>query len=86
MDDANIPSLLSLPFLGYVERDDEIYLNTRKIILSEYTNPYYFKGTVGEGIGGPHVGDQYIWPMSIIMRAMTSNDDKEIIECLEILK
>ena len=72
MDDANIPSLLSLPDLGYVDRNDPIYKNTRKFVLSEY-NPYFFKGEAGEGIGGPHVGPGYIWPMSIIMRAYTSD-------------
>ena len=72
MDDANIPSLLSLPYLGYVDRNDPIYKNTRKFVLSEY-NPYFFKGEAGEGIGGPHVGPGYIWPISIIMRAYTSD-------------
>ena len=72
MDDANIPSLLSLPYLGYVDRNDPIYKNTRKFVLSEY-NPYFFKGEAGEGLGGPHVGPGYIWPMSIIMRAYTSD-------------
>ena len=72
MDDANIPSLLSLPYLVYVDRNDPIYKNTRKFVLSEY-NPYFFKGEAGEGIGGPHVGPGYIWPMSIIMRAYTSD-------------
>ena len=72
MDDANIPSLLSLPYLGYVDKNDPIYKNTRKFVLSEY-NPYLFKGEAGEGIGGPHVGPGYIWPMSIIMRAYTSD-------------
>ena len=72
MDDANIPSLLSLPYLGYVDRNDPTYKNTRKFVLSEY-NPYFFKGEAGEGIGGPHVGPGYIWPMSIIMRAYTSD-------------
>ena len=72
MDDANIPSLLSLPYLGYVDRNDPIYKNTRQFVLSEY-NPYFFKGEAGEGIGGPHVGPGYIWPMSIIMRAYTSD-------------
>lgn len=72
MDDANIPSLLSLPYLGYVDKNDPIYKNTRKFVLSEY-NPYFFKGEAGEGIGGPHVGPGYIWPMSIIMRVYTSD-------------
>lgn len=85
MDDANIPSVLSLPYLGFLEKDDKIYQNTRKFLLSE-RNPFFFAGTAGEGIGGPHVGEYYIWPMSILMRALTSNSDDEIMSCLETLK
>src|SRR4051812_37125851 len=55
MDDANVPSLLSLPYLGAVKNTDPVYLNTRKFVLSE-SNPFFFKGKAGEGIGGPHVG------------------------------
>jgi meiotically up-regulated gene 157 (Mug157) protein len=54
MDDANIPSLLSLPYLGFVDQNDETYQNTRRLVLSR-SNPYYFEGTRGAGIGGPHV-------------------------------
>jgi meiotically up-regulated gene 157 (Mug157) protein len=85
MDDANIPSLLSLPYLGAVSAKDPIYRNTRKLILSE-DNPFFFKGTVAEGIGGPHVGQDMIWPMAIVMRALTSNDDKEIADAVQMLK
>lgn len=85
MDDANVPSLLALPYLGLVDQKDEIYQNTRKFVWSE-DNPYFFKGIAAEGIGGPHVGYYMIWPMSIIMRAMTSSDDKEIAWCLKTLR
>ncbi|WP_457565634.1 glycoside hydrolase family 125 protein [Caldithrix abyssi] len=85
MDDANVPGLLSLPYLGAVDRKDEIYQNTRRLILSA-DNPYFFKGRAGEGIGGPHVALDYIWPMSVIMRALTSDDEKEILTCLRTLK
>ncbi|WP_242929062.1 glycoside hydrolase family 125 protein [Pontibacter vulgaris] len=85
MDDANIPSLLSLPYLGCCAADDPVYLNTRRFVLSE-DNPWFFKGKAGEGIGGPHVGADMIWPMSIIMRAMTSQSDDEIKTCLHTLK
>lgn len=85
MDDANIPSLLSLPYLGFIDIDDDTYIRTRKYVLSEY-NPYFFKGTTGfQGIGGPHVGWHQIWPMSIIMRALTSNDEGEIKYCLDTI-
>ncbi len=85
MDDANIPSLLALPYLGCIDQNDPLYQNTRHFVLSTH-NPYFYKGTAAEGIGGPHTGwhDQ-IWPMSIIMRAMTSTDDKEIKTCIDML-
>ncbi len=85
MDDANVPSLLSLPYLDCITSDNEIYLNTRKLILSG-TNPYYFVGKAGSGIGSPHTGLGKIWPISIMMRAFTSHDDDEILECLSTLK
>jgi meiotically up-regulated gene 157 (Mug157) protein len=84
MDDANVPSLLSLPYLGAVPANDPVYVNTRKFVLSS-ENPFYFKGKAGEGIGGPHVGIDMIWPLSIIMRGLTSTDVKEIRYCLETL-
>ena len=84
MDDANVPSLLSLAYLGCVDANDPIYKNTRKFVLSR-DNPYFFKGKTGEGIGGPHIGYDMIWPMSIMMRAFTSQDDKEIKKCVETL-
>lgn len=85
MDDANVPSLLSLPYLGAVKSGDATYQNTRKLLLSE-NNPFFFKGKAAEGIGGPHVGMDYIWPMSIIMRGLTSTDDKEIKNCMDMLQ
>lgn len=85
MDDANIPSLLSVPYLGYCSPKDTLYLNTRKLIWSP-NNPYFFRGTAGEGIGGPHVGLDYIWPMSIIMKALTTDSAEEIRTCLKQLR
>lgn len=85
MDDSNVPSLLSLPYLGVLKADDPIYQNTRKFALSA-DNPYFFKGTAAEGIGGPHVGQDMIWPMSITIRALTSNDDAEIKLCIQTLQ
>ena len=85
MDDANVPSLLSLPYLGAVKNTDPIYINTRKMVLSEY-NPFYFKGSAAAGIGGPHIGKDMIWPMSITMQALTSDDAVEIKNCIETLR
>jgi len=86
MDDANAPSLLCLPYLTDVPIDDPVYQNTRKFVWSE-DNPYFFKGKAGEGIGGPHCGLDQPWPMSIIMKAFTTNDREEKEWCVkEILK
>jgi meiotically up-regulated gene 157 (Mug157) protein len=85
MDDSNVPSLLSLPYLEAVPVDNLIYQNTRKFILSD-KNPYFFKGKDAEGSGSPHTLDNMIWPMSIILRTITSTDDSEIKSCLRMLK
>ncbi|MDR2621785.1 MAG: glycoside hydrolase family 125 protein [Dysgonamonadaceae bacterium] len=85
MDDANVPNLLALPYLGCVDRNDPVYQNTRKFVWSP-DNPYFFKGKAAEGIGGPHIGFDMIWPMSLIIKAMTSNDAKEIKYCLTTLR
>ncbi len=84
MDDANVPSLLAMAYLGDVPLNDKIYQNTRRFVWSE-DNPYFFRGSKGEGIGGPHIGYDMAWPMSIMMRAFTSQDDAEIKECVEML-
>ncbi|KAH6638629.1 hypothetical protein BKA67DRAFT_145458 [Truncatella angustata] len=81
MDDANIPSLLSAPFLGFLNNTDEIYQNTRNFLLSR-ANPWYCSGPIIKGIGSPHIRPGATWPMSVIMSAMTSDDDKEIITAL----
>ena len=85
MDDANIPGLMSLSYLGCCERNDPVYANTRKRVWGE-NNPYFFEGTAASGLGGPHVGPKMIWPMSIMMRALTSDSDAEIRQCLVWLK
>ena len=84
MDDANVPSILALAYLGDIAPDNPVYRNTRRFVLSD-SNPYFFKGTAGEGIGGPHIGYDMIWPMSIMMRAFTSTDDNEIRDCIVML-
>lgn len=83
IDDANVPSLLSLPYLGCCKRNDLTYQRTRAFVLSE-ENPYFARG-IAEGIGGPHVGPNMIWPLSIIMRAFTTEDEAEIEHCLRML-
>ena len=85
MDDANIPGLLGLPYLECCPLEDAVYQRTRRAALSD-RNPYFFKGTAAEGIGGPHVGLDMIWPMGIITRALTSSNDAEIRQCLGWIK
>ncbi len=84
MDDANSPSLLAAPYLGYAKTDDEIYMNTRKFILSS-NNPWYFEGKVAKGVGSPHTGNNRIWHIALIMQALTSNDKHEIEDCLRMI-
>ncbi len=84
MDDANVPSLLGMAYLGDVPSDDPVYANTRRFVWSR-SNPYFFSGPAGEGIGGPHVGYDMAWPMSIMMKAFTATDDDELRHCLKML-
>lgn len=85
MDDANVPSLVSLPYLGVFKTNDPLYLNTRRFIFSD-SNPYFFKGKAAQGVGGPHSGMNMIWPLSFTMKALTSTSDKEITDCIQVLK
>jgi meiotically up-regulated gene 157 (Mug157) protein len=84
MDDANVPGLLGLPYLGCCRSDDPRYRRTRALAWSG-RNPYFFSGKAAEGIGGPHEGLRMIWPMSIMIRALTSDDAGEIRQCLHWL-
>ena len=84
MDDANVPSLLAMAYLDDAKINDPVYQNTRRFVWSE-NNPYFFKGKAGEGIGGPHIGYDMVWPMSIMMKAFTSQDDAEIKTCVKML-
>ena len=76
MDDANVPSLLAAPYLGYVNQSDDVYQATRKTILS-LENPFYFEGTHAKGIGSPHTPDRYVWPIALAMQGLTTPDKGE---------
>lgn len=84
MDDANVPSLLSLPYLGYCAKDDPLYLNTRNFVLSK-CNPYYYSGAAASGVGSPHTPDRYIWHIGIVIQLLTSQDKAERKRCFETL-
>lgn len=86
MDDANLPSLLALPLLGFLTTEEKTYQNTRKMILSKEGNPYFITGSEFEGIGGPHIGFNNAWPMSLLVQAMTSDDDAVIKQLLTAVK
>jgi meiotically up-regulated gene 157 (Mug157) protein len=84
MDDANVPSLLGLPYIDS-SPDAALYARTRKFVWSEQ-NPWFFRGSAGEGIGGPHIGRDSIWPMSQIIYALTSTSNAEIGKAIQMLK
>jgi uncharacterized protein len=84
MDDANVPSLLSMPYLGTVPKTDAVYQNTRRLLLST-ENPFFFKGKAAEGIGSPHSLLDMIWPISLVIQAQTSSSDVEIRKCINTL-
>ncbi|MFV0399914.1 MAG: glycoside hydrolase family 125 protein [Oscillospiraceae bacterium] len=85
MDDANVPSLLSLPYLGCSGKDNPVYQNTRAFVLSS-ANLYYYEGKVAKGIGSPHTPDQYIWHIALSMQGLTADNDEEREELLDMLE
>jgi meiotically up-regulated gene 157 (Mug157) protein len=84
-DDGNIPNLLSLPYLGALPENDNVYRNTRRMLLSP-DNPYWCVGKAATGLGGPHVGVDMIWPLGVIIEGLTATDDAEIARCLKTLQ
>lgn len=84
MDDANVPSLLAAPYLGYCSKDDETYKATRAFLLSK-ENPYFYQGKAAKGIGSPHTPNEYIWPIALCMQGLTSGSRSEQLELLEML-
>jgi uncharacterized protein len=84
MDDANVPSLLSIPYLGYRTADDPLYQRTRNFVLSP-ENPYFFKGKFAKGIGSPHTPQGYIWHIGLIIQGMTAADPQEKEEIIQML-
>ena len=85
MDDANIPSLLSIPYIGYAPMDDVLYRNTRQLLLS-FDNPYYYEGSCARGIGSPHTPEQYIWHLALSMQGLTADDPAEMEAILKTME
>ena len=85
MDDANVPSLLGLAYLRCLPADYPLWRTTADAVWSE-ANPWFFRGKAAEGIGGPHIGEGMVWPMSIIVRALSSEDDAVIAWSLRTLR
>lgn len=84
MDDANVPSLLSMDYLGYQGKKKETAENTRKFILSE-ANPYYYRGSRAAGIGSSHTPSGYIWPIALAVEGLTETSEERKLEILRIL-
>ncbi len=84
MDDANVPSLLAMPLMGYCRKDDPAYLATRAFLLSD-ENPYFYLGKAAKGIGSPHTPQDYIWPIAMCVQGLTSSSREEQLALLEML-
>ena len=84
MDDANLPSLLSMPYMGYCEKDDPRYLATRRMALSS-RNPFYYAGKCLKGIGSPHTPPDYVWDIALAMQGLTSADREEQLACIRAM-
>lgn len=84
MDDANVPSLLAIPYMGYCGKDEATYQATRAFVLSD-ENPYFYAGKAARGIGSPHTPQDFIWPISLCIQGLTSNSRDEQMGLLETL-
>lgn len=84
MDDSNMPSLLALPMMGWCASDDPIYLNTRRMILSQ-RNPYYYEGKCLRGVGSPHTPPNYVWDIALAVQGLTAFDAAEKYACIRMM-
>ena len=85
MDDANAPSLLSLPYHGACGAADPVYLATRRWVLSP-ENPWWFRGPAGEGVGSPHTGPGRAWPIAVAVRGLTAMAETERLAAIRVLR
>ena len=84
MDDANLPSLLGLPYLGVLAADDPVYLATRRRVLST-ANPCFVDGTRLRGVGSPHTPPGHVWPIAVAVAGLTATGRAEKLACLRML-
>jgi uncharacterized protein len=78
-DDANVPSLLSIPLLGWSGYNHTVYRTTRSRIMNPELNRHYHVGEKLVGQGSPHTPRGYVWPMSFAITALTTEGTKEEI-------
>ncbi|TCL79102.1 glycoside hydrolase family 125 protein [Curtobacterium sp. PhB128] len=84
MDDANTPSLLSLPLSAPSVLDDSVWAATRDFVLSP-ANPYWFSGTAAAGVGSPHTLPQRVWPIALAVEGLVSGSPARRRELLDVL-
>ncbi|MDF7664702.1 glycoside hydrolase family 125 protein [Bifidobacterium sp. ESL0745] len=84
MDDANIPNLLSAPYLGFCQADDPTYAATRRTLLSD-ENPYFYSGRYASGIGSSHTDADRVWPIALSIQGLTSESRAEKARLLDTL-
>jgi meiotically up-regulated gene 157 (Mug157) protein len=75
MDDANTPSLLSLPLIAPDVIDRRIWEETRAFVLSE-DNPYWFSGSALSGVGSPHTKPGRVWPIALAVQGLVGTADE----------
>ena len=84
MDDANMPSLLSLPLVAGIAVDDPLYRRTRGFVLSE-DNPFFYRGSMAAGVGSPHTPPRYVWPIALAVEGLTAGSRDRAWELVQLI-
>jgi len=84
MDDANTPSLLSLPLDAPDVVDRSVWEATRSFVTSP-ANPYWYSGSVASGIGSPHTLPRRVWPIALAVEGLVSTSSARRRELLDLL-
>jgi meiotically up-regulated gene 157 (Mug157) protein len=85
LDDANPPSLLALPYIGFCTTDDPRYVATRAWVLSP-RNPCWARGRLVHGIGSTHARRGWVWPLALAVEGLTAHDPGEREDALRRLE